>query len=101
MPLFAIGVDSRFDYFPSVRRFDDLAFLRHVASQLRKAKQRSVTAGDRDLPRWPSEPCVGEAAAVTSAWVGSGAALAGAPVVSELVSRCLDVRPPPAKFAPE
>jgi hypothetical protein len=50
-PLFAIGVDSRFDYFPGVRRLDDLAFLRRVASQLRKAKPRTVAAGDRDLPR--------------------------------------------------
>jgi hypothetical protein len=41
-PLFAIGVDSRFDYFTGVRRLDDLAFLRRVASQLRKAKRRTV-----------------------------------------------------------
>jgi hypothetical protein len=27
LPLFAIGVDSRLDYFPGIRRFDDLAFL--------------------------------------------------------------------------
>jgi hypothetical protein len=49
--VFVTGVDLRFDYFPGVRRLDDLALLRRVASQLRKAKPRSIMAGDCDLPR--------------------------------------------------
>ena len=38
LPLFAIGVDPRFDYFSGVRSLDNLALLRRTASQLRKAK---------------------------------------------------------------
>jgi hypothetical protein len=34
--LFATGVDPRFDYFPGVRRFDDLTLPRCAASQFRK-----------------------------------------------------------------
>jgi hypothetical protein len=38
LPLFAIGVDPRFDYFPGVVSLDNLVFLRRTASQFRKAK---------------------------------------------------------------
>ena len=51
LPLFAVGVDPRFDYFPGVRRLDNLALLRRMASQLRKAKPRSILASDGNLPR--------------------------------------------------
>ena len=46
----ATGVDPRFDYLADVY-LEDLALLRRVTSLLRKAKARSVAAGDRDLPR--------------------------------------------------
>jgi hypothetical protein len=48
--LLAIGVDPRFDYLPDIC-LEDLALLRRVISVLRKAKTRSIAAGDRDLPR--------------------------------------------------
>ena len=51
LPLFAIGVDPRFDYFPGVCSLDNLVFLRRIASQLRKAKPRSILASDGNLPR--------------------------------------------------
>ena len=51
MPLFAIGVDPGFDYFPGVRSLDNLVFLRRMASQFRKAKPRSILASDGNLPR--------------------------------------------------
>jgi hypothetical protein len=37
-PLFATGVDPRFDHFPGVRCFNDLTLSRLVTSQFRKAK---------------------------------------------------------------
>src|ERR1700735_4145727 len=51
LPIFATGVDPRFDYFPGVRSLDDLALLRSMTSELRKAKPRSILASDADLPR--------------------------------------------------
>jgi hypothetical protein len=44
LPLFAVVIDPRFDYFPGVRRLDDPAFLRHIAarSQLAVLRRRDL-----------------------------------------------------------
>jgi hypothetical protein len=58
-PLFAIVVDLRFDCLADVY-LEDIALLRRVTFLLRKAKARSVAAGDRDLPHCHRNPSVDE-----------------------------------------
>ena len=61
-PLFAIVVDLRFDCLADVY-LEDIALLRRVTFLLRKAKARSVAAGDRDLPHCHRNPSVDDSAA--------------------------------------